>query len=208
MNSIQLKLTKSHIQRANGKYVRTESVKLPNGKNQEIVIFSNDKSLYLGQSPFFGTIIIHESVLNDERLFNYVLLHEMAHKKQWWSYLILPLLLLVLASFVSVIFALSTLIDSIINRNPNQLLTFFVELLVAGVFLVIPCAFSWAMELDAEFQAIKMIGLDSFLYIRNNLKKSSKPGKGYLVIARMTHPTTDITMRCWKWLHRNNVHEG
>ena len=86
MNSIQLKLTKSHIQRANGKYVRTESVKLPNGKNQEIVIFSNDKPLYLGQSTFFGTIIIHESLLNDERLLSYVLLHEMAHKKQWWSY--------------------------------------------------------------------------------------------------------------------------
>jgi Zn-dependent protease with chaperone function len=203
MNSILLKLTKRHIQGANGKYVRTQTVKLPSGKNQEIIIFSNDKPLYLGQSTFFGTIIIHESLLNDERLLNYVLLHEMAHKKQWWSYFIIPLLLLVLASFFSVIFALFTLIDSIINRNPGQLLTFLIELLVAGVLLFVPCAFSWVMELDAEFQAIKVIGLVAFTDIRKNLNKFPKPSKTFMVIARMTHPPTSVTIRCWKWLHKN-----
>jgi hypothetical protein len=204
MNTIQLKLTKRHIHRTNGKYVRTENIKLPNGKNQEIVIFSNDKPLYLGQSTFFGTIIIHESVLNDARLFNYVLLHEMAHKKQWWGYLILPLLLLILVSFISVIFAFFILVDSIINRNPTQLLTFLIVVLISGLLLVIPCAFSWAMELDAEFQAIKVIGLNSFSDIRGNLKNFSKPSKTFMVIARMTHPPTNVTIRCWKWLHKNS----
>ena len=119
------------------------------------------------------------------------------------SYFIIPLLLLVLASFFSVIFALFTLIDSIINRNPGQLLTFLIELLVAGVLLFVPCAFSWIMELNAEFQAIKVIGLDAFLDIRNNLKKSPKPSRGSKIIIRMTHPPNNVTVRCWKWLHKN-----
>ena len=204
MNSILLKLTKWHINSTNGKYVRTEMVKLSNGKDQEIVIFSNENPLYIGQCTPFRTIIIHEPVLNDKQLLNYVLLHEMGHKRQWWSIFILPLIILVPASMFVVLFAFVSLLQSIWQFNVSQLLYFLGELILAGLLLLIPCAFSWVMELDAEFQAIKVIGLDSFIDIRNNIKKSPKPSKGYMVIARMTHPPTSATIRCWKWLHKNN----
>ena len=185
MNSILLKLTKWHINLGNGKYVRIETVKLPNGKDQEIAIFSCDKPLYIGQCTPFRTIIIHEPVLNDKQLLNYVLLHEMGHKTQWWSIFILPLIILVPASMFGLILAFVSLIQSMLQLNASQLLYFLGELILAGLLLLIPCAFSWAMELDAEFQAIKVIGLDSFLDIRNNLKKSPKPSKVYVVIARI-----------------------
>jgi Zn-dependent protease with chaperone function len=203
MNYVLLKLTKWHINLAKGKYVRTEMVELPNGKDQEIAIFSCDKPLYIGQCTPFRTIIIHEPVLNDKQLLNYVLLHEMGHKTQWWSIFILPLIFLVPASVFVLILAFVSLIQSMLQLNASQLLYFLGELILAGLLLLIPCAFSWAMELDAEFQAIKVIGSDSFLDIRNNLKKSPKPSKTFMVIARMTHPPTSVTIRCWKWLHKN-----
>ena len=120
MNSILLKLTKLQIGWMNGKYVQTKIIRLPNGQDQEIVIFSNDKSLYLGQCTPFDIITIRESVLSDVRLFNYVLLHEMGHKKQWWAYFIIPLLLLVPACAVALIFAFVSLVQSMLHLNVSS----------------------------------------------------------------------------------------
>jgi len=81
------RLTKLHLHSIKGNYVRTQTVKLPDGKEQEVTVFSGDTCLLIGQHTLLRKIIIHESVFGDKRLLNYVVTHERAHKKQWWAFL-------------------------------------------------------------------------------------------------------------------------
>jgi hypothetical protein len=179
MNSILLRLTKLHIHLVGGKFVRTQTMKTPNGKEQEVAIFSSDKPISLGECTPFKTIIIHKSVLNNERLSNYGLIHEMAHKKQWWSFFKIPLCLLV---FFSLIYGRCVI--------------------MCVLALVILFAFSWILELNADFVVIKHIESEAFLGIRGELRKIHKPTVSSIIISRLTHPPMGVTVRIWRWLHK------
>lgn len=179
MNSILLRLTKLHIRLfAAGKFVRTQTMKTPNGKEQEVAIFSSAKPASLGQCTPFKTIIIHASVLNNEPLSNYVLVHEMAHKKQWWSFFKIPLCFLVLFGLIY---------DRWVLMYILTLVTLF--------------AFSWILELNADFVVIRHLGLDTFLEIRGELRKIYKPTSSSIIINYLTHPPMGVTVRIWRWLH-------
>ena len=202
MNSILLGLAKLHIHFINGKFIRTQTMKIPNGEEREAIIFSGDRTLFLGQCTPFRTIIIHESVLDKERLSNYVLIHEMAHTKQWWSFFAIPLCFLVICSFFSLAWAFVSLIQSLISMNPSYLLGFMWGVIISVLALAIPCIFSWAMELNADFVAIGYIGLQTFLEIREDLRKTRKPTVSSTIISRLTHPTVGITVCFWHWFHK------
>ncbi len=203
MNSILLGLTKSHIRLINGRFVRTETMRIPNGIEQEVAIFSGDKPILLGQCTPFRAIIIHESVLNSERLSNYVLSHEMAHRKQWWSFLAIPMCFPVILSFLFIGQALFFLIQSLASMSPSYLLGFMWCVLMSVLALIIPCAFSWLLELNADFVAIKHIGLKAYLEIRDELRKTRKPTVSSTIINRLTHPPAAITVRVWRGLHKH-----
>ena len=195
MNSILLYLTKFQIGLIGGKYARTEKVKLPDGKDQEIVIFSGAKPLFSGQCTPLRKIIIHEPVLNNERRFNYIFQHEMANKRQWWSYLFIPLY-----------FGIVILIiwgQVLVLKNDNQLKFLPLEMIILAILMY--AVFSWVLELDADMQTIKIIGLYEFLHIVNNPQQSLKNDFSSKIIVGITHPPTNITIRCWKWLHRNDA---
>lgn len=178
MNSILLGLTKLHIRLVDGRFVRTQTMKIPNGVDQEVAIFSGDKVIFRGQCTPFRTIIIHESLLNNERLSNYVFIHEMAHKKQWWSFFVIPLCFLLIISLCSLAWAFALLV--------------FVSL----------CVFSWILELNADFAAIKHIKLQAFLEIKDELRKTRKLTVSSRIINWLTHPPVGITVHAWRWLHK------
>jgi hypothetical protein len=180
MNSILLRFTKWHIRLfAGGKFVRTQTMKTQDGKEQEVAIFVSNKPISLGECTPFKTIIIHESALNNELVSNYVLIHEMAHKSQWWSFFKIPLCFLVLFGLIY-----------------DQWVIFFV------LTLVTLFAFSWVLELNADFVVIRHIGLDAFLEIRDELRKISKPTLSSIVISWLTHPPMGVIVRIWRWLHK------
>jgi Zn-dependent protease with chaperone function len=202
MNSILLGLAKMHIRFINGNFVRTQTMKTPNREDREVVIFSGEKAFFLGQCTPFRTIIIHESVLNNERLSNYVLVHEMAHTKQWWSYFAIPLCFLVIFSFISLIWAFVSLIQALVSTNPSYLLGFMWGVIMSALALAILCAFSWALELNADFVVIRNIGLQTFLEVREDLRKTRKLTISSRIINRLTHPTVGITVRVWHWFRK------
>ncbi len=202
MNSILLGLTKFHIRSINGRFVRTQTMKISNGVEREVTIFSGDKTIFLGQCTPFRTIIIHESMLNNERLSNYVLIHEMAHTKQWWSFFAIPLCFLVIFSFFSLAWVFVSLIQSVMSINPSYLLGFMWGVIISVLAIAIPCAFSWTLELNADFVVIGYIGLQTFLEIREDLSKTRKLTVSSRVINRLTHPTAEITVRVWHWFHK------
>jgi len=202
MNSILLRLTKIHIFLINGRFVRPQIMKTPTDTEREVIIFSGDKTIFLGQCTPFRTIIIHESLLNNERLSNYVLIHEMAHTKQWWSIFAIPLGFLVICSFFSLAWAFVSLIQLFISMNPIYLIGFMWGIIISALSLLIPCAFSWAMELNADFVAIGYIGIQTFMEIRKDLRLMRKPTLSSIIIGRLTHPTVGTTIRFWRWIHK------
>lgn len=175
---------------------------IPNGIEREVAIFAGDKTIFLGQCTPFRTIIIHESVLNSERLSNYVLIHEMAHRKQWWSFFAIPLFSLVIISSLFLVSAFVSLIQSLVSMNPSYLLGFMWGVIMSALALTIPCAFSWVLELNADFAAIEHIRLQAFLEIRDELRRTRKLTVSSRIINWLTHPPVGITVRLWRWLHQ------
>lgn len=202
MNPILLRLTKLHIRLVGGRFVRTQTMRTPNGVEQEVTVFSSDKPMSVGQCTPIKTIIIHESVLENEQLSDYVLIHEMAHKKQWWSFFAIPLCILVIFGFFSLVSAFMFLIQSLISMNPSYLLGFAGFLVAFVLALIIPCAFSWMMELNADFAAIKQMGLEAFVGVRDELRKTHKLTASWRIISWLTHPPLGITVRAWRWRHK------
>ncbi len=203
-SSLMFRLTKLHLHSIKGNYVRTQTVKLPDGKEQEVTVFSGDTCLFLGQYTPLRTIVIHESAFSDERLLSYVITHETAHKKQWWKFFIIPLELLVILQAPSFIgLSLTSIGQTIATHNWYHLLYFPFGIIVATALIAMPCVFSWIMELDADFQAIRTIGFQTFLNLKNNALKPLKHNfSSRAVINFMTHPPAGVTIRIWQWLHR------
>jgi hypothetical protein len=200
LNKILLELTKFVIFSNNGKFVRTQNVKIPNCDEREVAVFSGD-TLFLGQCTPFGTVIINESVLNDERLSNYVLVHEFAHTGQWWFYFSIPLALLFILSIYPFLLAVIFLIQSISSMNGTYLVEFMFWLIIAIFAVGIPCLYSWVLELNAEFAVIRYLGLQSFKEIRKDLRQTRKLSIGSRIIRRLTHPSDGITVSVWLWFH-------
>lgn len=63
-------------------------------------------------------------------------------------------------------------------------------------------AFSWILELNADFVAIRHIGVDALLEIRGKLRRTYKPTLSSIIISCLTHPPVGVTVRIWRWLHR------
>lgn len=83
LNKIKLFLTKLIYKNPHRIYKDVKKLKLYNGTDIEIILFSDRNAPYDGLTTIFNTIIIKESVFsynNDE--INYILTHEYAHTKQ------------------------------------------------------------------------------------------------------------------------------
>jgi hypothetical protein len=50
----------------------------------------------------------------------------------------------------------------VFSQNPNHFVAALTGLVFFAVALAIPCSFSWQLELNAEFVAIKTIGLEEY----------------------------------------------
>ena len=196
-----LRLKKLHLRSIRGNYVRTQTVLTQDGKQQEITVCSGDNCLFLGQYTPLGTIVIHERVFEDERLFNYAITHEMAHKKQWWSLFRIPLSLFVILFAPDLyVLSLASVGQTITTGNIYNLLDFFTEFLAASLLIVLPCAFSWILELDADFHSIRVIGFQTFLDMKNNGRSRVKINFR-TALNMLLHPPASITIRLWNHFH-------
>jgi hypothetical protein len=197
-SSLMFQLKKWHLQSIKGRYVRTQTFRLPNGKEQEVTVFSGQNCIFYAQYTPLGTIAIHESAFGDDKVFNYVFTHETAHKKQWWSLFRIPLALLVALQAPGFLARTLSLIgETISTHDLYPLLGLPYGLSITLLLLAMPCALSWLMEFDADFQTIKTIGLQAFQDITRVTRKPFS-FNSRAVIGLLTHPPAGITIR----LHR------
>lgn len=203
MNVVLLWLTKQYLRLIDGKFLRIEVIKLLDEEKQEVIVISSDKWPLLGQRTLFGTTIIHESAFSTERLLNYVFIHEIGHKKQWYGFLIYPLIVVcMLGAMAFFLMSLLSLLASLIFLNPSYLLTTLFALCFMALSFAILGIFSWALELDAEFYAIRKLGLWGVLAARADIPKSRKFPWYLRALGLLTHPSTGLTIRIYHWTHR------
>jgi hypothetical protein len=202
-NSLMFTLKKWQLNSIRGSYVRTQIVELPDGRGQEVTVFSGDNCIFLAQYTPLGKIAVHERVFADKPLFSYVLTHETAHKNQWWSFFRIPLAILVALNAPGVIISALDALGQVISNNDWAQFTYFpLGMMAASLLIAAPCAFSWLMEFDADFQAIKIIGLNTFKDLTVDKYQSFKLGLN-AVINLLTHPPAGLTVRLWRWFHPN-----
>ncbi len=93
MNKVVLSLTKLYLRSRKARFVNLSRIKLPDNREIEFIIYTSDNDFLLGQATVTGAIIVHEKCLGTQELLNYVVAHEDAHKKSWYSYLAIPLII-------------------------------------------------------------------------------------------------------------------
>lgn len=205
MNRVQVFLTKIWLRLMKAKFIRISEIELSDGEKQTIIIFSSKEPLLLGQVTPFNTTIIHERVFRSERLLNYTIAHESAHKRQWYRYIIYPLTFF----WVSAPFALSLGIVYLMNNinplNDTGLITSIILLAIGLIFFLIPFMYSWLIEFLADCQAIKELGSQYILEALSEARKDmQKPDLSSRIMARMTHPPISFTIAVYKFIHRHD----
>ncbi len=211
MNRAQLVLTKLWLRLAGARFVRVAVVR-HEGAEMKVITFTSKKALVLGQLTPFSTIIIHDIVFQSERLLRYVTTHESIHKRQWYRYFIYPLLPVCLLSSACMatyfILLLRAMVQSHVQISP---LLPAAALFLAILLVALPCGFSWFLELNADFGAIRKLGRQSVLDAIQDARELMKvhgfkrPSFSQRVFIRMLHPTIGITLRLYELFHRTGA---
>lgn len=94
MNKVVLSLTKLYLHSRKARFVNLSRVKLPDNREIEFIVYTSDDDFLLGQATITGAIIVHEKCLGTHELLNYVVAHEDAHKRSWYNYPAIPLIII------------------------------------------------------------------------------------------------------------------
>jgi hypothetical protein len=208
---VALTLTKRWLCLQGNKFLRVSTIELPEGREEQVVVFSGNTYDMVGQVTPWGTILIHEFAFLSEKLYDYVMAHESVHKRQWFRYLLYPLMLLWLIlpfSFLSVVLVI---IQAIITQEAIYLGVAVTILIASAVVLAIPSLFSWVLEFLADCYAIRKLGISNILDAIEECRALAKergyrkPGRLSIIIARLTHPPLSLTYRICRLLHRKEI---
>jgi len=208
---VALTLTKLWLRLQRNKFLRVSIIELPGGREEQIAVFSGNTYEMVGQVTPWGTILIHEFAFLSEKLYDYVVAHESAHKRQWFRYFLYPLMTLWLILPFSFFLVVLMVIQAIITQKPIYLSTAVTTLIASALLLAIPSLFSWVLEFLADCYAIRKVGMSNILDAieegRALAKERSykKPDRLSIIFTRLTHPPLSLTYRICRFLHRNEI---
>jgi hypothetical protein len=211
VNRVALALTKRWLRLQGDEFLRIATIELPEGKEEQVAVFSGNTYYMIGQVTPWGTILIHEFAFLSEKLYDYVVAHESAHKRQWFRYLLYPLMMLWLIlpfSFLSIVLMI---IQAVITGQSIYLGIAVTTLIVSAVLLAIPMLFSWGLEFLADCYAIRKVGMSNILDAIEECRALAKehgykkPSRLSIMLARLTHPPLSLTYRICRFLHRNEI---
>jgi len=166
----------------------------------------------VGQITPWGTITVHEFAFLIEKLRDYTVAHEYAHKRQWYRYAIYPFTILfilwpVLPFVLLAVILLS--IQAITTSTGIYAVNAAVTLFAFAFVLAIPTIFSWALEFQADCYAIRQLGMSNILSAIAEGKALAetrgckKPDFLSRALGRLTHPPLSFTYRFCCLLHRS-----
>jgi Zn-dependent protease with chaperone function len=210
MNNLNLFATKCWIRLYGDKFVGVSKVSLLTGESYEVVLFSN-KYWHnpLGQTLPWGTIIIHEFVIENEKLLNYVIVHELAHTKQWFRLVLYPTAFSLILFLLLTPISLAWLVQGIFSLHGDEVISGIIVLILAVIFFIIPMISSWFIEYLADCKAFRSLGYE---YVVSGLSEASQLAlqKGYKestnvakAIFRYTHPPRGLSYKVCKHFHKD-----
>lgn len=203
MNKVTLNLTRIYLRLTGGKFLRLSKVLLPDGEEVEAVVFSSTNDALLGQASITGAILIHEKALRPSYLRDYVLAHEAAHRRRWYSYLAFPITgVFGMGSFGYLTLGFAMLGAAIAGRE-GALYMFLVSLGFSLVLFAVPCAYSWFIEYKADSEAVRRLGVNAVLRAYAHLKTWPKPPLFWRIWARISRPPIAVTIRVCRFFNRN-----
>ena len=204
MNKVVLSLTKLYLRSRKARFVNLSRIKLPGNRGIEFIVYTSDNDFLLGQATVTGAIIVHEKCLGTQELLNYVVAHENAHKRSWYSYLAIPL---IIVFWFYGLFAVGTsllYLGVMIATGDYSILTLFFSMLVIGlVAITVGCSYSWFIEYKADSKAIRTLGIDVVLHAREEMERFTKVPLTWRIIARMTHPPFSCTKRIYQFFNKS-----
>ena len=211
MNRVALALTRLWLRFLGNKFLRVSTITLPDRREQQVVVFSSKTFYMVGQVTPWGTILVHEFAFLSEKLRNYVVVHEAAHKRQWFRYALYPLMTLWIVVPFILLFVILMVIQAIIAHEAIYLATAVTTLIASAVVLAIPGLFSWVIEFLADCHAIRELGMSNILDAMAEgralaeVRGYKKPDLLLLMLGRLTHPPLSLTYRICRFLHRNEI---
>jgi Zn-dependent protease with chaperone function len=202
LNRAILSLTKLYLRSRKAKFRNISRIRLPDNREVEVVVYASNGDFLLGQATITGAIIVHEMCFSHTELLYYVVAHEDAHRRSWYSYLALPLIIVLwpygLFAVGSSLFYLGAAVSS---GDYNILSLFFGMLIIGLIAIAIGCFYSWFIEYKADRQAIRVLGMDTVLHAREEIGRLPKLSLSWRIIARMTHPPFSLTKRIYQFFN-------
>ena len=177
MNAIQIKLTKLSLRLNRYKFKEIKEFVLPNNQKVEIITFEGKHS-NIGATTLFKTIIINEDLFlkYPKIIQDYVIAHELGHSRFSNLVFVIISFALLVANLLKILGFVAIISSFIISSILNYYYVFFVTLGIWGlIFFIIGLLITWKSEIDADFYAIKLLGLEKFISCKKVIKnKHSK----------------------------------
>lgn len=193
-----------------GKPIDMRKILLPNGENVTVSVYSKEGDICLGQVTPANNIIVNEILFKtfSKRVQDYVLLHEFGHKR---SSVLVQLLVWVVVGFSAIAalllsvslfsFLFSWIVMFLINPERVWVILPIVatNLVLLFIFLLV----SWFGEINADFYAIKIMGLEKVKQAKKEIKQKSKINKIQKLVVLVTHPPNFIVLRLCRLLYKH-----
>ena len=180
MHRFRLGVTKIQLRMYGLRFKALTVVKQPSGQEEEVAVFT--KGAILGVTTVANTIGVHELAFQSEKVLNYTIVHEAAHKKElhgllYWSFAVLsPLGLWFALGWIGV---------------PIALMVWFF-------------AVRWLIEFRADCQATRTIGIRAVTEAHEEYLAIFKVSAFIRFVGlSVLHPPLSLTIGVCRLLHKD-----
>ena len=209
VNELQVLLTKWQL-RANGsEFVGLKKYPLPNNKEADVFVFDTDHQCK-GAATLFSTIAVKSDIFNEYSITvqDYIISHEMGHTRHpillnLATHLLL-FVLTILKGMAICTLALSFIWGGLIIFHVLSILYGIIIVTYSILAIMLSTIFAWVSELDADFYAIGILGLDTVIMARAEMSAKEETLSFRRKLSRFTRrPPPQLTFYLYKKLGKN-----
>lgn len=202
--NLRLRLTVCWLNKRKLVFKGIRRIKLYDGRRVRVLAFTSNDSLVLGQCTPCKTIIINDRLLSNEEYTNRILIHELIHQKQWYSWIIYLTIPLGIAGFIILPFILAQFAFHIATYGLNSLALACLPFIIPICLIAIPFALSWISEYKAEAATFNEMGLDRVIKIDEEIRGEINPALTTLdkIVRFLTHPPNSLVIKTYRYFNR------
>lgn len=205
LKRVRLFITRLHLRLLSARVLRTSIVTLPNGRAIEIIVFSSKKRAMLGLTNIIGAVAIDERCYRTPNILNFVVAHESAHQRSWYTYFIMPVIAASTGcGLFTICYAFALLLVLSLERNPTYIQVFATLFISGMVLILVACIFSLFLEYKADCKSINILGVGVVSQARKEISSLlPKLSLAWRIYGAITHPPLAFTIRVCRFFNRD-----